>query len=99
MTTAKKADGFRDVSAKGLEDYALAVLDASTLLGEAAKSAAQGETAHAFSFERPVDLPRTDAAKALQSELAGQGFTVEWNKRPVIAGGMEKTAWTLIVRW
>lgn len=99
MTTTKKADGFRNISAKAREEYAASILDATTLLGEAAKSAAQGETAHAFLFDRPVDLPRTGAAKALQSELVALGFAVEWNKRPVIAGGMEKAAWALIVRW
>lgn len=99
MTTMKKADGFRDISAKAREEYAASILNASALLGEAAKSAAQGETAHAFPFERPVDLPQTDTAKALKVELTGHGFTVEWNKRSVVVGGMEKTAWTLILRW
>ena len=99
MTTTKKADGFRDISAKAREEYAASILNASALLGEASKSAALGETAHAFPFERPVDLPQTDAAKALKADLTGHGFAVEWNKRSVTVGGMEKTAWTLIIRW
>lgn len=99
MTTAKKADGFRDISAKAREEYAVTVLDANTILAEASKAAANGEQAHAVVFDRPVDLPQTEAGKALKTLLQEHGFTVEWNKRTIVVGGMEKAAWTLILRW
>ena len=97
--TPKKADGFRNVSAKAREEYAATVLDAEAVLGEAAKAAALGEQAHVVLFDRPVDLPQTEAAKALKAKLTEHGFNVEWQKRAVVAGGFEKIAWTLIIRW
>ena len=99
MTKAKKADGFRKESAAAREEYAAAALDADTILGEAAKAAALGEQAHAIVFDRPVDLPQTEAAKGLKGLLLQHGFAVEWQKRTAMTGGMEKTLWTLIIRW
>lgn len=97
--TVKKADGFRKESAKAREAYAKTALNAETILGEAAKAAALGEQAHAIMFDRPVDLPRTEAAESLKALLLPHGFAVEWEKRTAIMGGMEKTFWTLIIRW
>lgn len=100
MTThAKKVDGFRTVSTDEREKYAAAALDVQTILGEAAKSAAQGEQAHAVIFDRPVNMPQTEAAKALKTVLLKEGFAMEWLKRSAMLGGMEKELWTLIVRW
>lgn len=97
--TTQKADGFRKVSAKAREDYAATVLNAEAILGEAAKAAALGEQVHAVMFDRPVDLPQTEAAKALKAIMARHGFNIEWQKRTIHSGGMEKPAWSLIVRW
>lgn len=99
MTATKKADGFRAASAKAREGYAAVVLDANTILADASEAAANGEQAHAVVFDKPVDLPQTEAGKALKTLLQEHGFTVEWNKRAIVVGGMEKAAWTLIVRW
>lgn len=99
MTTVKKADGFRAISAKAREEYAATVLDANTILADASEAAANGEQAYAVVFDKPVDLPQTEAGKVLKTLLQEQGFTVEWNKRTLVVGGMEKAAWTLILRW
>lgn len=97
--TVKKADGFRKESIAAREEYAATALDADTILGEAAKAAALGEQVHATVFDRPIDLPQTDAAKALKALLLQHGFAVEWQKRTAMMGGMEKILWTLIIRW
>ena len=95
----KKGDKFRKLSATAREHYAVTALDAEAILAEAAKTAALGEHVHAVIFDRPVDLPRTEAAKTLKATLSEHGFDVEWQKRTILTGGFEKTAWTLVVRW
>ncbi|MGE6786692.1 hypothetical protein ACQKGL_29705 [Ensifer adhaerens] len=94
-----KAEAFRQLSATALEDYARGVLDAKTILDEAATSAAQGESMHAVAIDRPLDLTQTEAWKEFAATMQKLGFSLEWAKRSTIIGAVEKTAWTLLVRW
>ncbi|WP_176454370.1 hypothetical protein [Sinorhizobium fredii] len=94
-----KAEAFRQLSVDALEEYARAVLDPKTILDEAAKSAAQGECMHAVAIDRPLELSQTDAGKKFAATMQEHGFRLEWAKRSVIVGAVEKIAWTLIVRW
>jgi hypothetical protein len=99
----KKAYKWRVACTKARADYAAQVLNPNTVSEAASKAAAEGYQLVRVRIEKPLDLRETAAAKELTKTLDGEGLTVGWEPRSVMArespNGCDCVAYDLIVSW